>query len=42
MTPGEAVRAGATYLVVGRPVTGAADPAEAAKKIAQEIEPGGG
>jgi orotidine-5'-phosphate decarboxylase len=38
MTPGEAVRAGATYLVVGRPITGAPDPAAAAKKIAEEIE----
>lgn len=38
MTPGDAVRAGATYLVVGRPITGAPDPAAAAKKIAEEIE----
>ncbi len=26
MTPGEAVQAGADWIVVGRPVTGAADP----------------
>lgn len=37
MTPGEAIRAGADYLVVGRPVTGADDPALAAKAIAEEI-----
>jgi len=37
MTPREAVRAGATHLVIGRPITGAADPAEAADKIAAEI-----
>jgi orotidine-5'-phosphate decarboxylase len=41
MTPGEAVRAGATYLVIGRPITGAPDVAAAAEKIAQEIEQAG-
>lgn len=38
MTPSEAVQAGATYIVVGRPVTGSSDPAEAASKIIEEIE----
>jgi orotidine-5'-phosphate decarboxylase len=37
-TPGDAVRAGADYLVVGRPITAAADPREAALRIAGEIE----
>jgi orotidine-5'-phosphate decarboxylase len=38
MTPGEAVRAGADYVVVGRPVLSAADPAEAAQRIAAECK----
>jgi orotidine-5'-phosphate decarboxylase len=37
MTPAEAVRAGADYLVVGRPVTGSADIAATATKILDEI-----
>lgn len=37
MTPAEAIRAGADYLVIGRPITGAADPADAARRIADEI-----
>ena len=37
-TPKEAVEAGATYIVVGRPITGASDPATAAKKILKEME----
>lgn len=36
MTPGEAVRAGADYLVVGRPITGDPDPAQAARRINAE------
>ena len=37
MTPAKAVAAGADYLVIGRPITGAADPAEAADRIAAEL-----
>jgi orotidine-5'-phosphate decarboxylase len=36
-TPAEAVRAGADYLVVGRPITAAADPRAAAREIVAEI-----
>ena len=36
-TPGDAVRAGADYLVVGRPITAAANPRAAALKILAEI-----
>lgn len=39
MTPAEAVRAGANFLVVGRPITAAVDPGAAARKILEEIEP---
>jgi orotidine-5'-phosphate decarboxylase len=37
MTPAEAIAAGATHLVCGRPITAAADPRAAALRIAQEI-----
>lgn len=37
-TPAEAVRAGADYLVVGRPVLAAADPVAAVNEILREIE----
>ena len=37
MTPGEAIRAGADYLVIGRPISAAADPLAAAEAIVQEI-----
>ena len=36
-TPAEAIRAGADYLVVGRPITAAADPESAARAILEEI-----
>ena len=37
-TPAEAIRNGATHLVVGRPITEAKDPAQAAGAILKEIE----
>lgn len=36
-TPGDAVRAGSNYLVVGSPIRNAADPALAAREIVEEI-----
>lgn len=38
MTPQEAVSRGASYLVVGRPITAHNNPGEAAKKIVEEME----
>jgi orotidine-5'-phosphate decarboxylase len=39
MTPSRAIAAGADYLVVGRPITGAVDPKAAAEAIQAEIAP---
>jgi len=36
-TPAEAIRAGATHVVVGRPITVSADPAKAAREILEQI-----
>ena len=38
MTPVEAIDAGANYIVVGRPITAADNPREAARTILQEID----
>jgi orotidine-5'-phosphate decarboxylase len=38
VTPRDAIAAGATHLVVGRPILDAPDPARAAQQIVQEIE----
>lgn len=37
-TPAEAIRAGADYLVIGRPITGTKDPRAAVARISAEIE----
>jgi len=37
VTPSDAIRMGADYLVIGRPITGADDPVAAADRIAEEI-----
>ena len=38
LTPGQAIRAGSDYLVIGRPITQAADPLAALDAIAREID----
>jgi orotidine-5'-phosphate decarboxylase len=38
LTPAEAVKAGASCLVIGRPITGAADPAVAMAKVLGELK----
>ena len=42
MSPARAIRSGADYLVVGRPITEAADPRRAAEAIVAEIEQAAG
>jgi len=37
VTPADAIRAGASHIVVGRPITGNPHPAQAAKRILQEM-----
>ena len=37
-TPGEAIRAGADYIVMGRPIVRAADPASVARAVAAEMQ----
>ena len=37
MTPRQAIDAGADWLVIGRPITGAPDPAAAARNILREL-----
>ncbi len=37
MTPGQAINAGSDYLVIGRPITQAADPVQVLKNIEEEI-----
>ena len=38
VTPKEAFKRGASYIVVGRPITGASDPSDAARRIIDDID----
>lgn len=40
MTPGDATRVGATYIILGRTVTAATDPSEAMRKVLAELDSG--
>jgi len=42
MTPAEAIKAGSDYLVIGRPITQAADPLRVLREINEEIKKGAG
>jgi orotidine-5'-phosphate decarboxylase len=37
VTPADAIRNGSDYVVIGRPIRDAKDPADAARKVAEEI-----
>ena len=41
MTPSEAIKAGADYLVIGRPITAAPEPVAAWERICQELAASG-